>query len=64
MKILKIYISKNNGQNKEIELVVNDYTTEDLAEEIARKEFLNEMFNDGGYDWELIDGNTELKQKC
>lgn len=37
MKILKIYISKNNGQNKEIELVVNDYTTEDLAEEIARK---------------------------
>lgn len=64
MKILKIYISKNNGQNKEIELVVNDYTTEDLAEEIARKEFLNEMFNDGGYDWELTDGNTELKQKC
>ena len=55
MKILKIYISKNNGQNKEIELVVNDYTTEDLAEEIARKEFLNEMFNDGGYDWELVD---------
>lgn len=55
MKILKIYISKNNGKNKEIELVVNDYTTEDLAEEIARKEFLNEMFNDGGYDWELVD---------
>lgn len=59
MKILKIYISKNNGQNKEIELVVNDYTTEDLAEEIARKEFLNEMFNDGGYDWELVDKRNE-----
>lgn len=59
MKILKIYISKNNGQNKEIELVVNDYTTEDLAEEIARKEFLNEMFNEGGYDWELVDKCNE-----
>lgn len=64
MKILKIYINKNIGQTTEVEVEVDDNITEDEAEEIARKEFLNEMFNDGGYDWELIDGNTELKQKC
>lgn len=60
MKILNIYIDKNIGQTKKIELEVDDNITEDEAEEIAKIEFFNEC----GFDWELVDGNTELKQKC